>query len=247
MIYAYRTDKGVRPRNEDCCRIPEAGERPLVIVADGMGGHKSGDVASQSAVRLISSYASQAPVELGCVPMLRQAIAYANRSIFESAQHDYDRMGMGTTVVVALLEPTKYTAAHIGDSRLYHFKTETQRLSRVTRDHSYVQELVTGGFITEEQAQRHPQRNILTRAVGTSGFEKADVSTKSWHRGDRLLLCTDGLCGYVSDAHIESVMRRVRDPLACCDALTELALSSGSADNITVVIVENEGAAADGR
>ena len=247
MIYAYRTEKGLRARNEDSCRIPDEGERPLVIVADGMGGHLAGHIASSTAVRVISRYVAQAPVELGIVPMLRQAIAAANRSIFESAQKDDGCVGMGTTVVLALLEPAKYTAAHIGDSRLYQYKCESKKLFRITRDHSYVQELVTAGYINEEQALTHPQRNILTRAVGTSGFEKADVSTHSWRRGDRLLLCSDGLCGVVADARIESVMRRVEDPLDCCDALTELALSSGSTDNITVVIVQNEGAVGYGR
>lgn len=242
MIYAYRTEKGLRARNEDSCRIPNEGERPLVIVADGMGGHLAGNIASSTAVKVISAYAAQAPVELGAVPMLRQAIAAANRCIFESAQKDADCVGMGTTVVLALLEPTRYTAAHIGDSRLYQYKNESRKLFRITKDHSYVQELVMAGYITEEQALTHPQRNILTRAVGTSGFEKADVATHSWRRGDRLLLCSDGLCGTVPDRDIESVLRKVEDPLDCCDALTDLALANGSTDNITVVIAVNEGA-----
>ena len=103
------------------------------------------------------------------------------------------------------------------------------------------------GYITEEQALTHPQRNILTRAVGTSGFEKADVSTHSWRRGDRLLLCSDGLCGCVPDALIERFMRKAGDPLQLCDELTELALQSGSTDNITIVVAENEGAKYNGR
>jgi len=237
MIYAYRTEKGARSRNEDCCRIPNEGERPLVIVADGMGGHLAGNYASAAAVKTIYSYIQQSPIELGTVPMLRQAIAAANRAIFESAQHDEAHSGMGTTVVLALLEPAKYTVAHIGDSRLYHFGG--RRLHRITRDHSYVQELVMAGYISEEQALTHPQRNILTRAVGTSGFEKADISTRSWKLGDRLLLCSDGLCGCVSDDQIERVMRSHDNLLECCDALTELALECGSTDNVTVVIAEN--------
>lgn len=247
MIYAYRTEKGLRARNEDSCRIPNEGERPLVIVADGMGGHLAGNIASSMAVDAISRFVADAPLELGTVPMLRQAIASANRSIFESAQKDDGCVGMGTTVVLALLEPTRYTAAHIGDSRLYHYKAESKKLFRVTRDHSYVQELVMAGYITEEQALTHPQRNILTRAVGTSGFEKADVSTHSWRKGDRLLLCSDGLCGCVPDTLIERMMRKTSNLLELCDDLTELALQSGSTDNITIVTAENEGAINNGR
>lgn len=241
MIYAFRSDQGRRSRNEDCCRIPDEGERPLVIVADGMGGHLAGNYASSAAVKIISDYVAQAPVELGAVPMLRQAIASANRQIFENSQKDEAHMGMGTTVVLALLEPGKYTVAHIGDSRLYHFRADGRKLYRITRDHSYVQELVMAGYISEEQALSHPQRNILTRAVGTSGFEKADISTRSWKLGDKLLLCSDGLCGCVTDAAIEKVLRGTEDALDCCDRLTELAYDSGSADNITVVIAQNAG------
>ena len=247
MIYAYRSEKGARARNEDCCRIPGSGERPLAIVADGMGGHLAGSYASRRAVDVISDYVAQAPVELGAIPMLRQAMAAANRTIFESSQQDDSRAGMGTTVVLALLEPTKYTVAHIGDSRLYHYKADSRKLQRVTRDHSYVQELIMAGYISEDQALTHPQRNILTRAVGTSGFEKADISTRSWRRGDKLLLCSDGLCGFASDAQIERVMRSCDDPLDCCDRLTELAYNCGSTDNITVLIAENREVASYGR
>lgn len=247
MIYAYRSEKGERERNEDCCRIPDVGERPLVIVADGMGGHLAGNYASRKAVEVISRYVEQAPLELGAVPMLRQAITAANRTIFESSQHDESCMGMGTTVVLALLEPNKYTVAHIGDSRLYHYKADSKKLFRVTKDHSYVQELIMAGYINEEQALTHPQRNILTRAVGTSGFEKADISTRSWKRGDRLLLCSDGLCGFAPDSKIERTVRAAEDALQCCDALTQLALNCGSTDNITVVIAENREAAPYGR
>ena len=247
MIYAYRTEKGRRSRNEDRCRIPDEGERPLVIVADGMGGHQAGNYASSKAVEVIADYVAQAPTELGVVPMLRQAIASANRSIFEHSRMDDTLAGMGTTVVLALLEPMKYTVAHIGDSRLYQYRADSRKLYRITKDHSYVQELVMAGYISEEQALTHPQRNILTRAVGTSGFEKADISTRSWRIGDKLLLCSDGLCGYVTDQAIERVLRTTEDALDCCDALTELALESGSTDNITIVIAQNAEVRSDGR
>ena len=146
--------------------------------------------------------------------------------------------GMGTTVVMALLFPDKYTVANIGDSRLYHY--DGTRLRRVTRDHSYVQELVSSGVITEEQAKVHPQRNLVTRAVGTSRFEKADAGVKSWKRGDVLLLCSDGLCGSVDDIDMERIIRATPDLLDCCNLLTELAYRNGSSDNITIVMVRNQ-------
>ncbi|MBO6060715.1 MAG: Stp1/IreP family PP2C-type Ser/Thr phosphatase [Clostridia bacterium] len=238
MIYAYRSDTGLRKHNEDSFYVPEEGHIPMVIVADGMGGHRAGEVASSVAVSRIVRYVNRAEPGLSTITLLRQAINDANREVYETALEDESCTGMGTTVVMALLAPNKYTVANIGDSRLYHF--DGQRLRRVTLDHSYVQELVSSGFITEAQAREHPQRNLVTRAIGTSRFEKADVSVRGWRHGDTLLLCSDGLCGAVEDPEIERVMRSVPDLLDCCDELTELALERGSKDNITVVLVRNE-------
>ncbi|MBO4563494.1 MAG: Stp1/IreP family PP2C-type Ser/Thr phosphatase [Clostridia bacterium] len=237
MIYAYRSDKGLRNNNEDSFFVPEDGARPIVIVADGMGGHIAGEVASSTAVKMISEYVNEAECGMSTITLLRQAMNEANRTVFEMAMNDDSYTGMGTTVVMALLAPDKYTVANIGDSRLYHF--DGRKLRRVTKDHSYVQELVSSGLITEEQAKNHPQRNLVTRAVGTSRFEKADAGVRSWKRGDKLLLCSDGLCGSVDDAVMEHVLRTTGDLLECCDRLTELAMENGSTDNITVVLAEN--------
>lgn len=240
MIYAYRSDTGARKHNEDSFYIPGEGELPAVIVADGMGGHQAGEVASAMAIDRIVRALSEADPEAGSIALLRRAINDANREIFDLAMTEDKYSGMGTTVVMALLERDKYTVANIGDSRLYHY--DGKRLHRVTRDHSYVQELVSSGLITEEQAKDHPQRNLVTRAVGTSRFEKADVSVKSWAEGDVLLLCSDGLCGFVDDRDMERILHSEEDLLDCCDLLTELALRCGSTDNITIVMVRNEGA-----
>ncbi len=238
MIYAFRTEKGLRKVNEDCCRIPEDGERPLVIVADGMGGHRAGNVASRTAIDTIRAVVTSSTGTQSPAMLLRQAVNSANRKIFDVAQHDVDCMGMGTTVVLALLSDRTYTCAHIGDSRLYQF--DGSRIHRITRDHSYVEELVASGYITEEQARTHPQRNILTRAVGTSRFEKADVNIYSWRRNEIILLCSDGLHGSVTDEEMEHILRSERDLLRCCDLMVELALDNGSTDNITVVLAKNE-------
>lgn len=237
MIYAYRSDKGLRQKNEDSFFVPEDGARPVVIVADGMGGHIAGEVASSTAVKKIAEYVGGAEPGLSTITLLRQAVGEANRVVYEYAMAHDKYSGMGTTIVMALLAPDKYTVANIGDSRLYHF--DGLKLKRVTKDHSYVQELITAGLITEAQAKDHPQRNLVTRAVGTSRFEKADVGVRSWKNGDVLMLCSDGLCGSVDDREAERILRENNDLLDCCDKLTELALSNGSSDNITVVLVKN--------
>ncbi|MBR0135331.1 MAG: Stp1/IreP family PP2C-type Ser/Thr phosphatase [Clostridia bacterium] len=237
MIYAYRSDTGLRKHNEDSFYIPGNGECPVVIVADGMGGHQAGEVASGRAIECIVDYIKNTKGGMTSIALLRQAVNDANHDIFDKAMTDDRCTGMGTTVVMALLDTNKYTVANIGDSRLYHF--DGHRLRRVTRDHSYVQELVSSGVITEEQAKDHPQRNLITRALGTSRFEKADVGVKSWAKGDILMLCSDGLCGSVDDREAERIIANTEDLLECCDKLTELALANGSTDNITVVLVKN--------
>ena len=243
MIYAYRSDTGLRNHNEDSFYIPGDGERPVVIVADGMGGHRAGEVASCRAIERIVDYIRRAESGLGSITLLRQAINDANRDVFEASIGSDEFTGMGTTAVMALLAPEKYTVANIGDSRLYHY--DGSRLRRVTNDHSYVQELVSSGLITEQQAREHPQRNLVTRAIGTSRFEKADVGVKRWKRGDVLMLCSDGLCGVVDDIDMERIIRSTPDLLDCCDLLTQLALKCGSTDNITVVMVRNAEVGAD--
>ncbi len=244
MIYAYRSETGKRKKNEDSFYIPGEGEIPVVIVADGMGGHVAGEVASSKAIERIVDYIEGAPGGASSITLLRQAMNDANRAVFDLAMTDDRYTGMGTTVVMALLEPDKYTVANIGDSRLYHF--DGRKLRRVTKDHTYVQELVSAGLITEDQARTHPQRNLVTRAVGTSRFEKADAGVKSWKKGDILLLCSDGLCGSVTENEMEMILRTTGDRLACCDTLAGRALDNGSTDNITVVLAENtEGAAND--
>ena len=237
MIYAFRSDKGLRKKNEDSFYVPDEGARPLVVVADGMGGHIAGEVASSMAIDTIVKTVNEIEEGQSSITVLRRAMSEANRVVFEASMKDDSLIGMGTTVVMALLAPDKYTVASIGDSRLYHF--DGSRLRRITKDHSYVQELVSAGLITEEQAKEHPQRNLVTRAVGTSRFEKADAGVRSWRRGDTLILCSDGLCGVLDDSEMEAVVRSEKDLLDLRDKLSELALERGSTDNITVIAVKN--------
>ncbi len=236
MIYAYRTDRGLRQCNEDCCYTPDGEACPLAVVADGMGGHRAGNIASLLAVESIVEYTEKNNASKK-QQLLQKAVSVANHRIFDIASKDEDCMGMGTTVVIAYAEATRFTYAYVGDSRLYHF--DGSKLRRITRDHSFVEELVSAGLITPEQARVHPQRNILTRAVGTAQFVKAATGVCSWLTGDILMLCSDGLHGSVEDTVMEQILRSTGDLLDACDRLTELALENGSKDNITVVLVKN--------
>lgn len=238
MIYAYRTEIGRRQSNQDYFYTPEAGEKPVVVVADGMGGHRAGNVASLIAIDSIHEYI-ESNDESRIQILLQHAISYANHRIFDVASSDEDCSGMGTTVVMAYVESTKFTYAHVGDSRLYLFDGE--HLRQLTRDHSFVEELVHSGVITRQEAETHPQRNILTRAVGTAQFVKADTGVSKWKRGDIIMLCSDGLHGSVSRQEAEEILSTCTDMLDACDRLTEAALSNGSTDNITVAIVQNTG------
>lgn len=240
MIYAHRTDIGRRQSNQDYFFVPEENEIQLAIVADGMGGHRAGDIASRKAIEAILNFAD-ASREEPSAQFLSQAISVANRRIFDIANMDGDCMGMGTTLVMAYVEDERFIYANVGDSRLYHFDGEALR--QVTRDHSLVEELVRSGVITRRQAEVHPQRNILTRAVGTARFIKADTGSVRWKRGDIIMLCSDGLHGSVSLKEMESIISSSGDLLEACDELTETALENGSSDNITVVLVKNTGGA----
>lgn len=236
MIYAYRTEIGRRKTNQDYFFTPEENDRPVVIVADGMGGHRAGNVASLVAVDSIHEYIESSDIKRPLI-LLQHAVNYANQRIFDIASGDDDCMGMGTTAVIAYCEAEKFTFANVGDSRLYLF--DGQQLRQLTRDHSLVEELVQAGVITRSQAAIHPQRNILTRAVGTSQYVKADTGTIRWTTGDILLLCSDGLHGSVSKEDMETVLKEHGDLLEACDILTETAFENGSSDNITVVLVKN--------
>lgn len=236
MIYAYRTDQGLRQCNEDCCYTPDGAACPLVVVADGMGGHKAGNIASLLAVESIVEYADKNNLPKK-QQLLQKAISVANHRIFDIASKDEDCMGMGTTVVIAYAEPSRFTYAHVGDSRLYYFNGS--KLRRMTSDHSFVEELVSAGLITPEQAWVHPQRNILTRAVGTAQFVKAATGVCAWGEGDIIMLCSDGLHGSVKDEDMERILSSTNDLLDACDMLTEMALNNGSKDNITVVLAKN--------
>ena len=179
----------VRQRNED--RFYAKG--PLLIVADGMGGYTGGEYASTMVVDTIVDVIERA--DIITVEVLREAILEANRMVFEKSQSYKELEGMGTTAVVAYVKEDTLLWAHVGDSRLYIYGDS--QLRRMTNDHSMVQELVNAGTITEAEVIHHPKRNMLTRAIGVYDTVEVDTGMVEVHKGERILLCSDGLSGYI--------------------------------------------------
>ncbi len=237
MRFTGKTETGLRPQNEDSYMLLHTDSIDAVAVSDGMGGHNAGEVASRLSVETLERCLSESRV----IPeaTLITAFSEANRVVHALAAENDDMYGMGCTLVAAILEPDRFIAANIGDSRLYYF--DGQSLHRITHDHSFVAELVRRGAITEEEAKTHPRRNLITRAVGTEARVSADVFCHEWKHGDLLLLCSDGLCGVLDDAETAAVLRGCTDLDAACAELIERALAAGSRDNITVVLAYNDG------
>jgi len=229
-----RTDIGlVRKGNEDAAWMDE--KKGVFAVADGMGGHLAGEVASGLAIEAVRKM----PVRDGVreVLDLENMVRDANQIIAGHAQIHPECAGMGTTLS-ALEENGRYVfIAHVGDSRIYRFRNG--HLEQITRDHSLVAELVRGGIITEEEARVHPRRNIITRALGTDGYNEPDILIINRKESDFWLLCTDGLHGMVPDRKMEEIMS-AGTPEEWADKLMQAALDAGGTDNITFIICGGE-------
>ncbi len=239
MKYAFCTNTGRRLRNEDSLYVPTPRDiTQLVAVADGMGGHAAGIRASTLAVEGVSELLCLKHLGNNGEAELRQAVQRVNLSIYRHAQAEDGCRGMGTTLTAAILQPENYIVANVGDSRLYHFDGET--IAQVTVDHSLVAVLVQSGAITMQEAAQHPQRNIITRALGTGAYEEVDLFLRSWAQGDILLLCSDGLHGSVSDFEMESALKQDVSLEERCNRLVQLALNAGATDNVTVVLAQQD-------
>lgn len=223
------TDRGqLRPNNQDGYRV----QGRLVAVADGMGGHQAGEVASAAALEALATYPLQGD-DPGSA--LLAAVREANRQVYTLSLTRPDYAGMGTTLTAAHLAGGRWWIAHVGDSRAYLYRRG--RLRQVTRDHSVVAELVALGHLRADEAQTHPQRHLLTRALGLEATLEVDLySLEAWP-GDRLLLCTDGLSGVVSDATLREVLATEASPEQQATRLAGKALERGAPDNVTVVVV----------
>ena len=232
--YAARSDVGlVRQNNQDS---GYAGAN-LLVLADGMGGPAGGDIASSVAMaHLVPLDTDSHPAE-SLLPLLRDALMDAHEELSERSQDDPELAGLGTTCIAILRSGRKLAMVHIGDSRAYLLRGDT--LTQVTTDHSFVQYLVDSGQITPEEAEHHPQRNVVMRILGDS---QADVAPDETMReaivGDRWLLCSDGLSGVVSADTIAEVLTDVHDPGECAEELIRLALLAGGPDNVTCVVAD---------
>ncbi len=234
-----KTDRGtVRPVNEDSFRIDE--ENGLFMVADGMGGHEAGDVASRMLVDRVQKYLSgklqKNTTNADTASLLKEAIQKANLEIYTYSREQGRGSVMGTTAVLMALVEDQYFISWAGDSRAYLYREGS--LARLTRDHSYVQGLVDAGEISEEEARVHPRRNVVTMAAGVDAeIEPGGVWGQSM-RGDVFLLCTDGLTGPVDDSTIGSMLGKGSEPSTISDALIHASLDAEGDDNVTVLVVE---------
>lgn len=236
MKAAYSTNIGKRNNNEDSMFIPRE-NLPLAAVADGMGGHNAGEIASHMAIDVVSEFIVQADLALPSAA-LRGAIETANRNIYAHAVNSNVYAGMGTTITAALIGE-HVVVANVGDSRAYLFSNG--ELKRVTRDHSLVEELMLRGEISPEQAAHHPQRNIITRALGADSDVDVDLFELDWAKGDMLMLCTDGLSAMLEEGNMIQILSSEAPLETKCDELCESALENGGRDNITVILLLNEG------
>lgn len=226
-VAAASTDIGkVRERNEDSFIVHD----PLFAVADGMGGHLGGEVASNLALDTMEKLFEQGTTDLAGL------VQQANRAVLERSLLDRTVTGMGTTLTAVLVEADRVRLAHVGDSRAYLFREG--RLELLTEDHTVVHEMVVSGEITQEEAEIHPHRSILTRVIGVEPDVDIDEAVLAALPGDRLLLCTDGLTGMITEGRIREILAAAPEPEDAARRLVRAANRAGGVDNITVLVID---------
>ena len=243
MIKAYaKSDKGnVRETNEDYFYISNSLDQiQLFLLADGMGGYNGGEIASQLAIQTAKNYIENNFKDIekdrdSIIQLLGSSMEYANMVVYEKAKENPELQGMGTTLEICLVYNNKVYIGHVGDSRIY--RVRKQFIRKLTQDHSYVQKLVKEGTITKEQAEHHPQKNMLMKALGCNAFVEPDVMVKGFLKDDIIIMCSDGLSNLVDQETIyemasKNIEQGTKD-------LVQLAKDRGGYDNITVVIIKN--------
>jgi protein phosphatase len=231
--YEARSDVGlVRSNNEDSYLIVEKEDEEIFIVADGMGGHKAGEVASLEACRKIEGYLknNEGKPEV----LLKDAVKSANRDIFNHASSNEAMRGMGTTVDALLLKKDDMTLAHVGDSRVYIISKDSIR--QITKDHSIVEMMLESGSITEEEAKNHPQRHYITRAVGSAYRVDVDIIKEKLNEDECVLMCTDGLTNMLGEEEILKIVSENESLSEAADILLARAKDNGGVDNITFIL-----------
>ena len=234
LRYAARSDLGLGPksRNEDS---GYAGPN-LLVLADGMGGHAAGDVASSMIVGELAPLDEEDVTADQAIPLLEEALHAANAKLTKAMRENSDLAGMGSTTIVMLRTGNKLAMAHIGDSRAFMLRGDT--FSQITKDHSFVQQLIDEGRISREEAGHHPQRSVVTRVMTGQPDDEPDTSLREAKIGDRFLLCSDGLSDFVGADVIEEILREARTPAEAADRCIEVALKASTRDNVTVIVAE---------
>ena len=241
MEVFVKTDIGkVRDMNQDYYYVASPkDELKLYILADGMGGYNGGEVASKLATTTVKSYIESNFAKVSydkeeILKLIKSAIEYANMVVYEKSKESPELEGMGTTIEVCLIYNNKVYIGHLGDSRIYRIRKEFIR--KLTTDHSYVQKLVKDGTISQEEAEHHPKKNMLTKALGCSVFVEPDVTVKGFIKDDIILICSDGLTNMVSDSEIYRIVKQYSRTVA--NELVKKANSAGGYDNVTVIVIK---------
>ncbi len=241
MKFSAISDRGlVREINEDYYGIISdcPGIEAAFIIADGMGGHNSGEVASRIAVESVTKALQNNPAEFadsGQIPdRLEMLVVEANREVYIKSMDNSGDHGMGTTMTLAVISGDMIYIAHVGDSRLYLIRNS--EIKRITTDHSYIEELVKKGSLTREEAERHPQKNIITRALGLPGDIEVDRYDLKIEDEDSFVICTDGLTNMLTEEEIIRIAAG-SDPEEACSRMVEAANGNGGEDNITVIVI----------
>ncbi len=241
LTVAARTDVGmIRSGNEDSFFAHATRERGIFIVADGMGGHAAGEVASEMTVQIISRELHDLRDADGSAEeRVSDSIRLANRAVYERTMQESDKQGMGTTASVLLVSGNRYLIGQVGDSRIYLLRDGA--LKQLTKDHSYVQEQVDAGLLTPEQARYHPYSNVITRCVGASDAVDPDTYSGDLKPGDTFLVASDGLTGMVDDRRLQQLLLSRASAGRVVDALIAEANYRGGLDNITAIVVQITG------
>ncbi len=233
----------VREINEDSCNIIAGypGVPVSFIIADGMGGHNSGEIASTLAVDYVTQHILQNPKafddEEAIPSAIQEIMEKANVFVYEKSKEHESDFGMGTTLILTVTYLKKLFIGHIGDSRVYVVRSGN--IERITTDHSYIEELIKIGSITREEAENHPKKNIITRALGCMEEVQADIYVSDIREGDIFVLCTDGLTNMLPESYIKEIVENTEDPEAACTELVNKANGNGGEDNITVIVMKN--------
>ncbi len=242
--FGVKSDRGkVREINEDSYNVIVGypGIPVSFIIADGMGGHNSGEVASKAAVDSASKYILESPKVLSeaedILQVIKEVMEDANKYVFKKSLESEVDFGMGTTLIVAVVHDKKLFIGHVGDSRVYMLRDHG--IDRLTEDHSFIEELIKNGTLTREEAENHPNKNVITRALGCAENIQIDTYSYDLRDDDICIMCTDGLTNMLSEAEIKEIIEVNEDLELTCEKLVAEANKKGGEDNITVIAFKN--------